>query len=79
MSSSKNKEFIIIIIIIIIIVKYQSAQERLFTVQVLNAFHFSWPIFVFTIHIFPSEYNYNQSVNMLQRLPHNLTVARLLH
>ena len=40
---------------------------------------FVWPIFVFTIHIFPSDYNCNQSFNMLQGLPHNLTVARLLH
>ena len=28
---------------------------------------------------FCKEYNCKQSVNMLQRLPHNLTVARLLH
>ena len=28
---------------------------------------------------FPFDYNCNQSVSMLQRLPHNLTVARLLH
>ena len=34
---------------------------------------------IFTIHIFPSDYNCNQSVNILQRLHHNLTVARLLH
>ena len=40
----------------------QSAQEILFTVKVLKTFLFSWHIFVFTIHIFPSD----QSVNMLQ-------------
>ena len=28
---------------------------------------------------FPLDYNSNQSVKMLQRLPYNLTVARLLH
>ena len=27
----------------------------------------------------PSDYNCNQRANILQRLPHNLTVARLLH
>ena len=61
------------------IVMNQSAQERLFTVKVLKAFLFSWPIFVFTIYIFPSDHNCNQSVHMLQRFPHNLTVTRLLH
>ena len=49
------------------------------TLKVLKAFLFSLPIFVFTIHIFPSDYNCNQSVNVLQRLPHDLTVALLLH
>ena len=28
---------------------------------------------------FHSVYNCNQGVNMLQKLPHNLTVARLMH
>ena len=28
---------------------------------------------------FPSDYNCNQSFNMLQGLPHHMTVARLLH
>ena len=62
-----------------VIVMNQSAKERLVTMKVLKAFLFSWPIFVFTIHIFPSDYNCNQGVNMFQRLTHNLTVARLLH
>ena len=62
-----------------VIVMNQSAQERLFTVKELKAFLFSWPIFVLTIHIFPSDYNCNQNVHMLQRLPHSLTAARLLH
>ena len=39
---------------------------------------FSWPIFVFTKHITPS-YDCNQSVNISQRLPNSLNVARLLH
>ena len=58
-----------------------SDQEtlRLFTVKVLTAFLFSLLIFVFTIHNFPKSLYCNQSVNMLQKLPHNLTVARLLH
>ena len=71
--------FVIYFGFLIAIVMNQSAQERLFTVIWLKAFLFSWPIFVFTIHIFPSDYNCNKSVNMLQRLPHNLTVARQLH
>ena len=28
---------------------------------------------------FHSDYNCNQGVNMLQKLPHNLTIAQLLH
>ena len=36
-------------------------------------------IFVFTMHIFHSDYDSYQCVNMLQRLPHSLTVVRLLH
>ena len=61
------------------IVMNQNAQERLFTVKVLKAFLFSRPIFVFTIHIFRTDYNCYQRVNIIQRLPHNLTVALLLH
>ena len=61
------------------LVMNHSDQERLFTVKVLKAFLFSLLIFVFTIHNFPKEYNCKQSVNTLQELPHNLTVARLLH
>ena len=54
-----------------------SDQERLFTVKVLKVFLFSLLIFVFTIHNFPKRITAN--VNTLHRLPHNLTVARLLH
>ena len=74
--------FVIFFGFLFVIVMSQSAQERLFTVKVLQAVLFSWPILVFTIHISPSDYNCYQSANMLQRLPHNLnnlTVARLLH
>ena len=74
--------FVIFLRFLSVIVMNQSAQERPSTVKVLKAFLFSWPIIVFTIHIFPSDYNCNQSANMFQRLPqnlHNLTVARLLH
>ena len=73
--------FVIFFGFLFVIVVNQSTQERLFTVKVLKAFLFSWPILVFTIHIFLSDYNCNQSANMLQRLPHNLhnlTVALLL-
>ena len=42
----------------------------------VESIHFTLLIFVFTIH---KDYNCNQSVNMLHRLPHNLTVAQLLH
>ena len=68
--------FVCFFLFLFVIVMNQSAQERLFTVK---AFLFSWPLFVFTKHIFPSDYNCNQSFNMLQGLPQNLTVARLLH
>ena len=61
--------------ILVVKVMDQSAQERLFKVEVLKAFLISWPIFVFTINIFPSDYNCNQSVSILQIIPHNLTVA----
>ena len=52
--------------ILICKVMNQRSQERLFMVKVLKVFLFSWPIFVFTIHSFPSYYNCNQSVNMLK-------------
>ena len=46
--------FVIYFGFLFVIVMNHSAQERLkFTVKVLKAFLFSWPICVFTIHIFP--------------------------
>ena len=36
---------------------------------------FSQPIFVFTIHMFHSDYNCNTCAILLQRLPHNLTTV----
>ena len=48
----------------------ERSGKTFLTLKVLKAFLFSLPIFVFTIHIFPSDYNCDQSVNELQRLPH---------
>ena len=55
-----------------------SDQEMLLTVKVLKAFLFSLPIFVFTIHNFPKSIT-AINVSLIQRLPHNVTVARLLY
>ena len=54
-------------------------QERLFTVKVLKAFLFFITYICLHNAQFSKEYNCKLSVNTLQRLPHNLTVARLLH